>query len=208
MKLYKLTDKLGRTRRTTKWGKGVTHKAEKGRGDLCTNKYIHAYTDPVLALMMNPIHAGIENPQLWTAEGRISKTDGLKVGCKTLKTITRIKQPTVTINHRFKFALLAVMEICKKRSRFGEWAKGRLANPMKGTPGEQKMVDKYYNKSGSGKTKKANDRIKAKYNIMGAAKELMRGRLTAATCAALAEEIGLIDDSIDFAALARKAMKK
>ena len=57
-KLYKLTDQNHQTRNNTKWGAGVTHTAS-GQGDLCTAGWLHAYTSPLLAVLLNPIHANI-----------------------------------------------------------------------------------------------------------------------------------------------------
>ena len=53
---YKLTDSKGQTHGRTEWGPGITHQAP-GVGELCTAGWLHAYPDPVLAVLMNPIHA-------------------------------------------------------------------------------------------------------------------------------------------------------
>ena len=96
MTLYKLTDQDGRTRAgqagETQWGLGVKHKATGKPGQaLCTDGWIHAYKHPLLALLMNPIHAKICNPRLWECEGRIGKRAGqLKCGCRTLTTVREI----------------------------------------------------------------------------------------------------------------------
>ena len=83
-KVFKLTTQDDYTRKghynQTKWGRGVTHTA-KGDGGMCSNGAIHAYTSPLLAVLLNPIHAAIQNPKLWEAEMDVLYTDnGLKVG--------------------------------------------------------------------------------------------------------------------------------
>ena len=88
--LYKLTDENNRTYGGCQWGENVTHTAS-GKGDLCSSAWVHAYTHPVLAYMLNPIHARFANPRLWICEGTVGKTDnGLKVGCTSLTTLRRL----------------------------------------------------------------------------------------------------------------------
>jgi len=111
VKLYKLTDQDDRTYNNTQWGEGVKHMAS-GKGELCTDGWIHAYTDPLLAVLLNPIHANIQNAHLWEAEGEIGMDDhGLKVGCASLTTIRRIDVPVVTTEQRVRFSILCTRTV-------------------------------------------------------------------------------------------------
>ena len=111
MKLYKLTDEHGQTHSKTQWGENVTNTAN-GEGDLCGPGWIHAYTDPLLAVFLNPVHADFKSPQLWEAEGEVGKEDcGLKVGCTSLTTIRRMNVPAVTTEHCVRFAVLCVRQV-------------------------------------------------------------------------------------------------
>ena len=111
MKLYKLTDKNDKTYNKTQWGENVTHEAT-GEGDLCTEGWFHAYTHPLLAVLLNPIHANLSNPHLWEAEGEIGNDDhGLKVGCKKLTTIKRLNLPEITSEQIVRFAILCALEV-------------------------------------------------------------------------------------------------
>lgn len=105
MKLYKLTDEHERTFNNTRWGKNVTHQAVGNGRSLCSDGFIHAYTNPILAIIMNPIHAKFNNPILWEAEGKVIIDDGTKVGCKSLTTVRRIALPIVTIENKIRFAI-------------------------------------------------------------------------------------------------------
>ena len=106
MKLYKLTNQDMRTHGGCQWGEGVTH-TSNGEGQLCGPGWIHAYTDPLLAALLNPIHANIAEPLLWECDGEVGKTDhGLKVGCTRLTTTREIPPPAVTMNQRVRFAIL------------------------------------------------------------------------------------------------------
>jgi len=127
MKLYKLTDNKDRTYNKTQWGEGVTHTATGDGIDLCSNGYIHAYTDPYLALFLNPIHANFRNCHLWEAEGDVIKDDnGLKVGCKSLTTTRRMTKPHITKQMLVKFAILCALEVCDN-AEFVVWANNWLS---------------------------------------------------------------------------------
>ena len=121
--LYKLTDANGRTHGDTQWGPGVTHSGT-GEGYLCAKGWIHAYTNPLLAALLNPIHANFSEPRLWEAEGDVALEDrGLKVGCKTLTTLREIPIPVVTREHMTKFAILCSRKVCSNRTwlTWAEW---------------------------------------------------------------------------------------
>jgi len=121
MKLYKLTDGDGQTRNGTQWGPGVSHSGT-GEGELCGPGWIHAYEHPLIAVLMNPIHAGFENPRLWEAEGDVGLRDGqLKCGCATLTTIREIPLPEITAEMRVRFAILCAkyVRVC---SAWNAWA--------------------------------------------------------------------------------------
>ncbi len=114
--LYKLTDQDGYTRRNYDnaclWGENVSHSGT-GEGDLCGPGYVHAYTHPLLAVLLNPIHADFPAPRLWEAEGAIAKSDrGLKVGCVTLTTIREMPLPIISTEQRVRFAILCAKTVC------------------------------------------------------------------------------------------------
>jgi hypothetical protein len=113
MKLYKLTNQNCETWNHTKWGEGVTHTAD-GAGDLCGPGWLHAYEDPLIAVLLNPIHADIEYPILWGAEGsgEVRRDGQLKIGVTSLTTIQRIDLPVVTTEQRAEFAIRCTLEVC------------------------------------------------------------------------------------------------
>jgi len=108
--LYKLTDGDGKTRNGTRWGPGVSHSGT-GEGGLCGPGWIHAYEHPLIAVLLNPIHADFKSPRLWEAEGKIAIRDGqLQCGCKTLTTIREIPLPEITTEMWIRFAILCTKE--------------------------------------------------------------------------------------------------
>lgn len=128
--LYKLTDQAGYTRpglyNACLWGPGVSHSGT-GEGELCGPGWVHAYTHPLLAVLLNPIHAAIDNPRLWEAEGDVVLSDnGLKVGCRTLTTLREMPVPVVTTEQRVRFAILCALTV--NRSELWErWAERWLS---------------------------------------------------------------------------------
>ena len=120
-KLYKLTDENSQTYTSTKWGPNVSH-STSGEGDLCGEGWLHAYTHPLLAVLLNPIHANFKNPILWEAKGIVGKSDyGLKIGCKKLTTLRQIEIPTLTAEQRIKFAILCAKSVCEDKV-WNAWA--------------------------------------------------------------------------------------
>lgn len=128
MKLYKLTDEKDRTYNDCQWGEGVEHTAF-GEGDLCGPGWLHAYTDPLLAVLLNLIHANFspKTYHLWECEGDVGRTDhGLKVGCTRIKTLRRVEPSKVTPEQHIRFAILCVMRVCHNKA-WRAWAEKWLS---------------------------------------------------------------------------------
>ena len=130
MKLYKLTTSAGKTRpghhNECQWGPGITHQGA-GKGDLCGPGYIHAYEHPLLAVLLNPIHADYNDPLLWECDGDIAKRDHqLKVGCVSLTTVKTTPLPVITTEQRVKFGILCAIRVHDNQS-FNKWAQDWLS---------------------------------------------------------------------------------
>ena len=123
MRLYKLTNADGCTKDNTQWEVGITHSAKGSQDqDLCSDGFIHAYESPLLAVLLNPIHADFDPLRLWEAEGEIIKRDGqLKVGCKSLTTIREIPIPAISTEQRVRFAILVSKTVYLENS-WSVWA--------------------------------------------------------------------------------------
>ena len=127
-KLYKLTDYLGRTRageyNELTWAVGVEHKTAGTGRRLCTADVIHAYEHPLIAVLMNPVHADL-NParmRLFVAEGEIvAREVQLKCGVHALKIVEEIPVPVLTTEQRVKFAILCAKLVCKDAA-WNAWA--------------------------------------------------------------------------------------
>ena len=127
-KLYKLTDYLGRTRagedNELTWAVGVEHKTAGTGARLCTADVIHAYEHPLIAVLMNPVHADFDpaRMRLFVAEGEIvAREVQLKCGVHALKIVEEIPVPVLTTEQRVKFAILCAKLVCKDAA-WNAWA--------------------------------------------------------------------------------------
>lgn len=146
---YKLTDQNMQTKGGCQWVLGekkTTKKRETIIGEintngqynskqpteidppLCSEYWLHFYTDPLLAILLNPIHANFTNPRLFEADcsGLFKDDKGLKVGYTEATLIKEIPLPTITSEQKIKFAILCTMEI-HKDPNWTEWANNWLS---------------------------------------------------------------------------------
>ena len=130
--LYKLTDQEGYTRKgqgdQCLWGPGVRHsvKVRVKNPQLCTANVIHAYSNPLIAVIMNPRHANFKNPRLWKATGfPVVRESQLKLGCYSLTTVEEIPIPVITVDQKVRFTILVSLEVYKEAD-FVSWAKNWL----------------------------------------------------------------------------------
>ena len=94
-KLYKLTRPDRTTNGGMKWRKGATHKIEPcANPQLCSGDVLHAYRNPNLAYLINPIHGNFNNPRLYEVEGSVVAEDWGKVGCFELAVVKELKKPS------------------------------------------------------------------------------------------------------------------
>jgi len=125
MKLYKLTNSKDQTRGGCQWGEGVCVETS-GQGELCSSAWTHWYTHPLLAVLLDPIHlrVDLDTAHLWEGHdggGKVKSGPGLKVGCTRGTTVRRVDLPTVTLEHRVRFAIGCAWQVCDDDA-WREWA--------------------------------------------------------------------------------------
>jgi hypothetical protein len=93
--LYKLTDQKNKTYNgAMRWEIGKTNEVKKCKNPcLCSEDVIHAYKDKNLALLLNAIHADIENPRIFECEGKVAVEDWDKVGVFSLTIKKELRYP-------------------------------------------------------------------------------------------------------------------
>jgi hypothetical protein len=112
MTLCKLTNEYNKTYNDTQWGEGVTH-VTSGECELCGSGWIHYYDSPLVAVLLNPIHANFIYPHLWSIKinGEIKKGHDSKFGTTSLTTIERIPLPEINPTQKIIFGILCAFEV-------------------------------------------------------------------------------------------------
>lgn len=125
--LYKLTDENMRTYNGFAWELNKTYSTD-GKGDLCGPGWLHAYTDPLLAVFLNPIHADFAAPRLFKARGsgRHKNDRGLKCGVTQLRLVKELPLPAVTMVQGVAFGILCAKAVCRDKT-WNKWADAWLS---------------------------------------------------------------------------------
>ena len=124
MRLYKLTDEHLKTYAGFDWSELLEQqkpapRLKGGYSYLCGSSVYHAYTSPLVAVLMNPVHAGFENPRMLEVGGKIVVNDGTKVGCLTLRPLREIELPVVTQEQRIRFGIFSALAAYNKCTKEG-----------------------------------------------------------------------------------------
>jgi len=124
---YKLTDSGMRTYYEFQWELGKWYETT-GEGDLCFSGWFHFYSDPLVGLFLNPVHAGIENPRLFRAEveGNFIDDHGAKCGYSRARLIEELLVPQISSVQRVRFAILCAKEVYKEKE-WNKWADNWLS---------------------------------------------------------------------------------
>jgi hypothetical protein len=120
--LCKLVSQTLTTYNDTLWVPGEWRETS-GQGELCSNGWLHGYTHPLLAALLNPIHANIRNPRLFLIEiaGYRKDDKGLKFGATKMRLTTEISLPALTTEQKVKFGILCVLPVVQNQD-FVQWA--------------------------------------------------------------------------------------
>ena len=197
MKCYKLTNKNGQTKNGTQWGPNISHSAEGKGENLCSDGWIHFYTNPLIALLLNPIHANFSSPKLWEAESSGEELhESLKSGCKTLTTIKEIPLPEISDVQKIAFGILCGKEVYKDE-KWNLWADKWLSGEDRTT----KTAAASHATAASHASASAASAYAAAYDAAAAA-----GNAAASAYAAPYAAAAAADDKIDFIEIAEKAM--
>jgi hypothetical protein len=121
--LCKLTDQNMKTYNGFKWVLGKKEVIENSGGNLCSANFFHYYEHPLLAVLLNPIHADIKNPRLFKIEvgGELLHDRGLKSGAKEMTLIEEIELPKITNEQKVFFCILCAKSVYKD-PEFNLWS--------------------------------------------------------------------------------------
>ena len=126
--LCKLTDQKLRTYGGLQWKLNAPPPRLSGVGGLCSKNYYHCYTHPLLAVLLNPIHAKIENPRGFyvDVEGEAKNNNGLKRGYPFMVLREEFTLPETTLNQKITFGILGALEVSED-VYFRNWAEKWLS---------------------------------------------------------------------------------
>ena len=135
MKGCKLTDLNGQTHGGMQWGENVTHRAEGDGTAFCSPDLIHFYSDPLLAVLHNPIHANFKKFLLWEVEAEepVYNDHGLKYGAKAVTTIKVIPTPDIPLDAKVRYGILCG-KVAYQESSWNEWADNWLSGKDRSFP--------------------------------------------------------------------------
>lgn len=98
MKKYKLTTQDMQTYGGFRWEIKVKQTIGNPSKILCSAGVFHFYDSPEIAVIMNPIHANIDNPRVWEVEiDGIVAHDGTKGGCHEMTLVRELPLPIITL---------------------------------------------------------------------------------------------------------------
>ena len=142
---YKLTDQNMETYNHTKWEIGIS-KHTDGSGGLCSSGWLHCYSHPLLAVLLNPIHAKISNPLLFKcdATGNHKYDMGLKEGSTTMVIIKELPLPSITLNQKIAFGILCSLEQYKEPT-YVRWALNWLNNTDRSESAAESAAESAWN---------------------------------------------------------------
>jgi len=124
---YKLTDSKMRTCNEFQWELGKWYETT-GEGELCSPSWFHFYSNPLVGLFLNPIHADIKNPRLFRAEveGKFLDDNGLKCGYSRARLVEKLPVPQISLAQRVRFAIFCVKKVYKEKE-WNKWANNWLS---------------------------------------------------------------------------------
>jgi len=125
--VYKLTDQRMQTWNGYQWVLNEPHETS-GEGGLCGLGWLHAYTSPYLAVLLNFLHADFRHPRLFRGEawGAYKADTGLKVGYTRMVLREELPVPEFSKVQRVAFAIFCAQAVCDHVA-FRRWAKRWLS---------------------------------------------------------------------------------
>jgi len=111
-----------RTYRGFQWELGKWYKKTEEE-ILCSPDWLHFYSDPLVGLFLNPIHADIKNPRLFRVEvkGKGLDDNETKYGYSHVRLIEELLVPQISPVQRVRFAILCAKKVYKGKE-WNEWA--------------------------------------------------------------------------------------
>jgi len=125
---YKLTNKKWAL---NEWHEIPPEKRGKGKG-FSMGSYFRLHDDPLLAVLLNPICADFKDFRMFEVEteGAVESDRGLKFGAVKIQLVREIDVPDITAEQRVRFAILCAIEV-HTETGFNSWAQDWLSGKDK-----------------------------------------------------------------------------
>ena len=96
---------------------------------MCGPGWLHAYTSPVLAELLDPIHANFREYRLFRGEasGQVIRDSGLKVGYTNMRITEEPPRLHITTENRIRFGIACACRVytsAEYRAWAGRWVSG------------------------------------------------------------------------------------
>jgi hypothetical protein len=213
MKKYKLTDQDIRTHNGFQWELGKEVITDGENEELCNKHWLHYYHHPLLAVLLNPIHAKIDNPRLFEVKalGKHLNDNGLKGGCTKMTLVKEIELPEITLNQQIAFGILCSLAVYKE-STYILWANDWLNNVDRSAARAYAAANAASNANAAADAAyaayaAADAADAARYAACAAAAAAAARYAAAAAAARYAAADAAADANIDLIKLAKKAFK-
>ena len=126
--IYKLTDMNMKTYGGYPWALGKWNRTS-GKGGLCGPGWLHAYTSPVLAELLDPIHANFREYRVFRGEasGPVISDRGLKGGYTNMRITEERPRRHITTENRIRFGIACACRVytsAEYRAWAGRWVSG------------------------------------------------------------------------------------
>jgi hypothetical protein len=205
MQVYKLTDENLQTYKGFQWTLNKTYEVS-GQGDLCSAGWLHAYEDPLLAVLHNPIHADYKNPRLFVAEadGEIKRDGQMKLGCQKMILKEKIPLPVISDTQRTAYGILCAKEVCKDPD-WNLWADNWLSGKDRSESAARYARSAAWSAAESA-VWSAESAVWSAESAQSAAQSAARSAESAQSAARSAAESAESNNKIDLISLAKKAM--
>ena len=204
---YKLTDQNMQTYKGYPWKLNVWQEPIGDSQELCAPGLLHGYIHPLVAVLMNPIHANIINPRLFKCEVKGEHLDdhGLKEGWKFMRLVEEIPVPDISLIQEIAFGILCALEVFTKYN-FVQWAEDWLSGKDRRAKSASRIVFAAEYATLNGKYSTEYAALAAEYSAHSADESFARFAAKYAALAA-AEYAVLAREKINLIHIAKQAMK-
>lgn len=162
-KYYKLLSQDLKSFNNTQWELNKTITVNIPGNTMCSKQVLHCYNHPLLAVLLNPIHADIYTPTLFEINvDEIVNNDGLKFASKSQTLVKKLSIPEISIEQKIEFGI-RVAKLVSKDKIWNLWADNWLNGSDKSVESAYRIMLSHGNDNLKYRTCKAATFINTQY---------------------------------------------